>query len=318
MQSQPNERIVSIDLFRGFMVFLMIVVNYLFYFVITPQDLKHAPALSGITIVDFGAPIFFFILGISYAISLEKRFLRDGGYSAVIHFARRYFLLWLFGLLGIFVQYFKIVFGWNVLMAIGLAGILALPFMFFSKLWRFIFGLGLLVFYQLVILKYFLANILAYDMAGYLGAIAWAGLILIASIWWSVFKLKNQKRIIRLMIFALIASALIGFITLSSYQANKPAISFSYIMFSYTLAVSALLIFYLIDIYSDLKPNFLAVLGRNPLLMYMLSGVLGLISQKILKPDAHWFFIIIGGLLILIICFWLASYLNKRKLFIKI
>jgi predicted acyltransferase len=318
MDSQTNERIVSIDLFRGFMVFLMIIVNYLLYFMATPLSLKHAAALSGITVVDFGAPIFFFILGISYSISLEKRFLRDGSYSTVIHFARRYFLLWLFGLLGVFVQYYKIQFGWNVLMAIGLAGILALPFMFFSRLGRFIFGLGLLVVYQLIILKHFLGTVLAYDMGGYLGAISWAGLILISSIWWSVFKLRNQKRIIQLMVFALVTSALIGFITLSSYQANKPAISFSYIMFSYTLAVSALLIFYLIDNYSDLKPNFLATLGRNPLLMYMLSGVLGLISQKILKPDSHWFFITIGGIVILTICFWVASYFNKKKLFIKI
>jgi len=318
MNSQENERIIAIDLFRGFMVFLMIIINYLLYFVATPISLKHAGALSGITIVDFGAPIFFFILGIAYSISLEKRLNRHGMYKTVIHFARRYFLIWFFGLLGVFVQYFKIVFGWNVLMAIGLAGLLALLFMFYSRLWRFIFGLGLLVIYQLYILKHFLGTVLASDMGGYLGGIAWAGLILISSIWWSIFKLKNPKRIIQLMVFAIVTSALIGFITLSSYQPNKPAISFSYIMFSYSLAVLALLIFYLIDTYSDLKPNFLATLGRNPLLMYMLSGVLGLISQKILKPEAHWLFIAIGGAIILAICFWLAAYLNRRKLFIRV
>jgi predicted acyltransferase len=316
--SGDAERILFIDLFRGFMVSLMIIANYLFYFVAVPVEIKHAAPLSGVTIVDFGAPIFFFILGFVYIVSLQKRLMRDGLSVTLTHFVRRYFILWLFGLLGIFVASGRIAFGWNVLMAIGLAGFIALPFMFLPTLWRFLAGLGLLAVYQLFILKNFLGTVLAYDMGGYLGAISWAGLIIISSIWWPITKSPHKKRAIQLMIVALAAAALVGLSSNPSYEINKPLISFSYILLSYSLAVFALLIFYLVENYSRVKLWPLKPIGRNPLLMYILSGILGLLAQRILAPDTLIINIVFSTLAIYLICYLTAWYLGKKNLIIKI
>lgn len=312
------ERILFIDLFRGFMVSLMIIANYLFYFVAVPTEIKHAAPLSGVTIVDFGAPIFFFILGFAYIVSLQKRLVRDGLAATFTHFVRRYFILWLFGLLGVFVASGRIAFGWNVLMAIGLAGFLALPFMFLSTWWRFLAGIGLLAVYQVIILKYFLGTVIAYDMGGYLGAISWAGLIIISSIWWPITKSFPKKRVIQLMVVFLIAAAFIGLSSHPFAEINKPLISFSYVLLSYSLAVFALLIFYLIENYSPVKLLFLRPIGRNPLLMYILSGVLGLLAQRILAPETPVINIVFSTLSIYLVCYLTAWYLDKKKLIIKI
>jgi predicted acyltransferase len=317
---EDNEaaRINSIDLFRGFCVSLMVISNYCLYFEAIPLAFKHASPLAGLSIIDFGAPIFFFIIGVSYGISFEKRFARHGTALTIGHFMLRYFLLWLFGLIGVFVLKLKLEFGWNVLMAIGLAGLYALPFMFLKPIRRFIVGALLLLIYQFVILKYLEETILRYDMGGYLGAVSWAGLILISSIWWTILKSKNLKCMVLLAAGFIFAASFVGLILKTHYPANKPIVSLSYILFSYGLAVFSMLFFYLIDTYTKIKVVILRSLGRSALFMYMFSSVLILAVQKIQKTDLSMPYIALSGLAIYSVCLWTAYYLGHKKINIKV
>ena len=120
------------------------------------------------------------------------------------------------------------------------------------------------------------------------------------------------------MVVSLAAAALVGLSSNPSYEINKPLISFSYILLSYSLAVFALLTFYLIENYSPVKLLFLKPMGRNALLMYILSGILGLLAQRILLPDAPLTNIVLSTLAIYLTCYLTAWYLDKKKLLIKI
>ena len=318
VQESKGGRIRSLDLFRGFCISLMILSNYFLYFEAIPSALKHASPLAGLTVIDFGAPIFFFIIGISYRISFEKRLARRGTALAIGHFLLRFFLLWLFGLIGVFVLELRLEFGWNVLMAIGLAGLYALPFMGLKPIARCMAGTTLLLIYQFVILRYLEDTILGYDMGGYLGAVSWAGLILISSIWWPILKSKNPKRILFSSIGFIFAPSFAGLILNLRYPANKPLISLPYILFSFALAVLALLFFCLIDTYTKLNAVILRSFGRNPLFMYMFSSVLILAVQKIQKADLAMPYIIVSGLAIYSACALVAYYLDYKKLSIKV
>ena len=296
----------------------MIIGNYVSFFKSVPLALKHATPLAGLTIVDFGAPIFFFMIGISYVISLEKRLGRDGLWLTIGHFLLRYFLLWLFGLVGVFAVNFKLEFGWNVLMAIGCAGLCALPFIFLKPIWRFSGGMALLVIYQFVILKHFMKTILAYDMGGGWAAISWAGLILISSVWWPILKRGDTKIVIFSALGTIFLTGLFSFVLNPRYPANKPIASLSYILLSYGVAVFALLFFYLTDARAKLKWGIFRIFGRNALFIYMFSSVLILIVQRMQKPDLGLPYVILCGLAIYSICLLIASYLDHKKLNIKV
>ena len=143
-----------LDNYRGLLITLMILANFFLYFSGIPNWLKHADPYRGIYLIDLGSPLFFFIIGIFYGISIKRRLEREGFKKTCGHFLFRYGLLWVFGLLGVWVVAVDLTFGWNMLMAIGLAGLYALPFMFLKPVYRFICGLFLLIVYQFVILFY--------------------------------------------------------------------------------------------------------------------------------------------------------------------
>jgi heparan-alpha-glucosaminide N-acetyltransferase len=71
-------RIVSIDVFRGLTMILMIFVNELAAIKGLPWWSYHAPAqINVMTYVDMVFPAFLFILGMTIPIALERRLLRN-------------------------------------------------------------------------------------------------------------------------------------------------------------------------------------------------------------------------------------------------
>jgi len=72
-----NNRILSIDVFRGLTIFLMVVVNDLIPVTGIPSCLKHASAdANTMTFVDVVFPAFLFIVGISIPLAMGVRLAR--------------------------------------------------------------------------------------------------------------------------------------------------------------------------------------------------------------------------------------------------
>lgn len=71
---KAKERVLSIDVFRGVVIFLMIFVNDLAMVRNIPQWLKHMPAeADAMTLVDMVFPAFLFIVGMSIPFAINDR-----------------------------------------------------------------------------------------------------------------------------------------------------------------------------------------------------------------------------------------------------
>lgn len=307
-----------LDNYRGMLISLMILANFIVYFSGIPAWFNHADPYKGVYLIDLGAPLFFFVIGISYGISFKRRLVKDGLKKTYEHFLFRYGVLWVFGLLGVWVVASDLVFGWNVLMAIGLAGLYALPFMFLNPVWRLTSGLGLLVFFQFVVLSLRKEQVLASDMGGYLGAISWAGLILISSFWQQHVERDEFKKSAGLYAVFIFIAFFSAVILNQFFPASKHLSSMPYMFFAYALGVFVLMFFHWFETIPGFPLQFLNIMGKNTLLMYIVSGLLILLFQAVLKPDLAILLVVVFGIMNYALCFSIAFLLHKKTLFIKL
>jgi len=117
----PSKRIVSIDQFRGFAILGMVFVNYIARFDVTPWMLQHHR--EGMSINDTIAPIFIFVVGMGFRLSMLRRIAKDGLATARKTTGKRYAFLAILGF-AIYQGYL-----WDALSDIGVGGLLALMFM---------------------------------------------------------------------------------------------------------------------------------------------------------------------------------------------
>lgn len=87
---QP-ERILSIDVFKGLTVLLMVFVNSVHPYDAMPVWTRHAGDY-GLTYVDLVAPFFVFMLALNLNISYKRRVEIDGKKRALIRYIRRYLI----------------------------------------------------------------------------------------------------------------------------------------------------------------------------------------------------------------------------------
>ena len=129
-----NKREPSIDMFRGFIILGMLTSTF-FGISQAVQDL--IPAIishsdyNGITIAEFFAPAFVFLMGMSAVGSFERRKAADGVGKARLHFFYKGCVL--IALQAIMNQPTQVFTGqtkvmWGILSAVGIAVLWALPF----------------------------------------------------------------------------------------------------------------------------------------------------------------------------------------------
>jgi predicted acyltransferase len=123
-QSDSSARLFSLDQFRGFAVLGMFVVNFLSYFRVTPETLRHHT--DYVTYADMVMPQFFLAAGFACRLVVVRRLKRDGALSAYVRLARRCLGLLVVGLF---------VYGldgaarsWAELQALGLRGFFGTAF----------------------------------------------------------------------------------------------------------------------------------------------------------------------------------------------
>jgi hypothetical protein len=85
---KTNERIISIDRLRGLTLILMVFVNFPDGIEWIPAWMKHADPY-GLTFADFIAPCFFFIIGLTFYISYNKRCEKGSREDTTGHFIIR-------------------------------------------------------------------------------------------------------------------------------------------------------------------------------------------------------------------------------------
>ncbi len=308
------ERDRAIDTFRGVLLALMVIGNYLGQIQTVPVYLAHAQPLKGITVVDLGFPLFLFILGLVLPGSLRRRLEHRGKWKTVYHFLKRYLLLILFGIAGNLVLGQPIFTNWSVLQSIGLAGLISLPFAFLAPAVRLVLGVGLVGLHQAILnlgyQQWLLTNEQG-DLAGIFGGFAWAGVILIAS-----FVGAGGKSICRALFSGLFFS-LAGIFLSVWLPLTKPLATASYTLFTIGLGGLGLTLFLILDRLVQVRLEHFVILGVNPLFVYMLAGVLSTLFARILPAPAPLLMIALAGA-IYFLTFAAALLLYKRNWLLKL
>ena len=168
-----SPRSQAIDQFRGLAIVLMVLANYLAGIGWIPAWLKHAPDI-GLTVTDLVASLFIFAIGLTYGSSFRRRLLREGANKTYQHFIIRWAAL--IGIGALFSAGEIAVVGepsvnWGVLQAIGVAGMVTLPFLRLPLLTAW--GKNPLLLYllhELFIGVFFLPGILAWYGPGHAAA----------------------------------------------------------------------------------------------------------------------------------------------------
>jgi len=312
---------MSLDVFRGFAIFGMILVNYLGHFESMPDTFRHPR--YGMTFANAIAPYFLFAVGMGLKLSLEKRIKSHGTKKAYWHAIKRYVILIVIGI---------VLYGpdpvmdmWDALVDIGFAGLITLPFITKNKSIRLLGAFALLIIYQALFTftGYGEWTMLNSIDGGPLGPISWAAILVFGTIQMDYLKDHDRIGFIRKSLIIGVPLMIIG-LAMSYLQPkeiwefSQRSMTMAYPIFASGLSAITFLGFYIIADVLKLKVPHMAILGMNPLVIYILQQVLIAFYGDILPKTVPWWQALTAFAVIYGICYLIARYLYRNQYFIKL
>ncbi len=298
-----SDRNVSIDRYRGLIIILMVLVNFLYEVEWIPAWMKHAVP-PGFTISDLIAPGFLFIIALSFPLSYRKREIKNGRREAIAHaFIRGLAIIGI----GYIISSFRTLFVSDdgiltigVLETIGFTLVLAIPFCKSSILVKTVFAIATGSVHQFLILPANSEVLLVhrYQISGILGPFS---LLLFCFIMSDLFFDKNNYKLFPLfsICFIIAGSVLSIWIPFHRFQ-----YSLSFIFIS--IGINSLL-FFIVDLLSKFvwkSPGLLCRWGQNPLIMFILHYLVLLVF--LLPSSREWYVNPSPPLLVIQIMFYLG------------
>ena len=281
-RTELAERNLSIDRFRGVLVIMMVIGDYLSGIQWVPAFLKHAPDV-GFTIADTVAPAFVFVIGLNYGTSFNRRFAHNP-VAAYRHFIVRY--LSLVGI-GAIISIGSLVVGdtpgWGVLLSLGVAGLINLIFIRIPTWGRLVIGTIMLIGYQILLDASMLQSVLEGSHGGPFGAISWAALLVLSTAVADIWR-KDQKHYL-VAISTLTVAAIVSSVVV---PVSKHRVSLSFVLLTLAISAAALLISELISQNYPDKRGFLCWWGENALALYILHL---LILAVVVLPPIDWWYV---------------------------
>ena len=316
----PPKRIVSIDQFRGYAILGMVFVNYIDRFNITPWMLQHHR--EGMSFNDTIAPIFIFVVGMGFRLSMLRRVEKEGLGAARRATAKRYLSLAILGF-AIYQGYL-----WDALSDIGLGGLLALMFMDKTPKVRIAVAALFLGLYQAAFSltpygQYVMSSSLN---GGPLGPFSWGFILLMGSVAYDFMATSDSRKVAQASCLLWgVGLSVLGWALKIEWPGVKAAWPFSqywmtspYPLYSTGLCFFTLLFFhYLCDVRRLRFPQ-LSTLGENPLVLYLAHLLLVEIVALVLPDSASLLAILIGFLCVYGACYALAFGLHHKHIIVKI
>lgn len=327
-QVLPNmtskDRIASIDQFRGYTLFAMIMVNFLGGFQAMPWQFKHHEVQM--SFADTVAINFLFAVGLGQSLSFRKYAEKHGIWRARWRAFRRNLIL-----MGIVVlltrdnlhlqnfwtslkEYLRYPF-WDALTHIACAGVLCIPFMERSVRVRAIMAVVYMVFYQVCYSalgygKWVMGN--GVD-GGPVGSIAWTVPLLLGSIVSDWRKELPAKRFMAKILWTGLIVSAIGLVLRIFWPFSQRGMTSSYTVFATGLAVLTYLAFYVLADRGGVKIPVLSPLGKNPLLLFLLQDLLFPLFGKNVPHEAPAMQPVLAFLLIALSYYGIAKILEWRN-----
>ncbi len=319
----PENRLSSIDAFRGLAIAGMVIANFIAGVEWMPAWLKHAPD-AGFTIIDLVAPMFIFAIGLTYAASARRRLAIDGAWKMTQHFIIRFFAILGIGALlsagEIALEIDGQTANWGVLQAIGMAGLVTLIFIRANTVTRLIAGSLLLVLYQILLQRVWLDAVLSAPHGGLYGSISWSAMLLLATVLADLF--FALKKGLANLLFTSSALVLLALILTVWMPISKNRVSAPYVLLSLGLSGLLFSACHLLVEKFKLRLRLLVLWGRNPLVMYVLHMLL--LGVMVLPAIPGWYaeapvwLVLVQGLLLLSVLTWVAWMLDKRKRYVSL
>ena len=259
---RSGNRLVAIDQYRGFAIFLMVLADYLSRIQSVPAWLKHAPGV-GLTVVDLIAPMFIFAMGLTFRSSWQRRFMRDGQKQTVFHFVRRFLALMGIGTLTPWG------FSWGLLQTIGGAGLISLIFIQLPSLARAAIGGVLLGSYQILSDKVWMERVTTgSSWCEIEGMFSWGAMLILATVLADLY--YDQPRGRRYYFLGIMVSLGLG-IGLSNWiEVSQYFVSASYVLISLGASGAIFAIFDHLTGNMGVHLPLLMAWGKNPLVLYLL------------------------------------------------
>lgn len=311
------------DQYRGYAIFGMILVNYLGMFPAMPEILKHHKDFM--SYADTIAPIFIFVAGMGFRLSLMRNIERFGVRKAYWTALKRYLTLTLIGILFYAPLNWK---GWwDALVDIGLGGILALPFIARPASIRIAAATGYLLLYQALLSwtgyeTWVMAH--SYD-GGPLGPLSWVAILLFGTIAQDILMRGGRWQISASFLAWGIFLSVLGWTFRAQWGSLKPFWPFSqtsmstpYTLFSTGIAFLSFLPFYWLSDLRRINLPTLTIMGTNPLVIYLIQGALCEMHGTIIPEESRPAIAILGFIGFYYLCYAVARYLYNNKMFVKL
>ena len=301
-----GKRYLSIDIFRGLAIALMVFGNTCLMFKGRVTWADHALDF-GCTPGDLVAPMFIFAIAMTYKMAFDRGVAREGKLDTYTKFFRRYTCLAGVGFLfhPIFpISENGIRFAWGTLAAIGLAGLLTLFFIRFSRIMRFALSIAMLVGYQILLARpvtttggeMALADVNFLDgHGGILGGVAWFSMMLLGTVVVDNFK---EQKLERLLGYGLVMT-LLGVGLHASWQfwdipayggISKERMTTAYVLVG--VGFSTLLFWFIYWLYdvreiTGNKSKYFQPLAKNSFFIFLTHPFLVVATYLILPSDAN-------------------------------
>ncbi len=339
-----NHRISSLDQLRGVAIFGMLLVDYFENFKESWSQLHHGH--NHMTMADLIAPIFMFVVGIGLRLSWIKRKDNYGIRFTRIYLVQRYVVL----ILIAFTLYTGYL--WDALMNIGLAGLLAILVIDKNQFIRIGFGVLLIslffIFCEFTIYGEIIHRSFKVDSTnipivfklvpfgpsllevpingGPLGHWSWFLMLISGTIACDILKkLDHNNSYISFLVWGmgmLIVGSLLS-VEWSGIKCSWP-VTKEYVTVPYSFITSGicfllLFVFHLICDNLQIQIPGMAILGKNPLVLYIFQWCLLESAHRFLPEETHnWLGIIAGYCIFMIMCYGVAYLLYARNWVVKI
>ncbi len=326
MSTMRASRIESIDQYRGYAVFGMILVNYLGDFGSMPWHLKHHD--FGMSYADTIAPLFMFVVGMGFRLSTLRRLVHESRYAVYMAALRRNLGLLAVGLVVYGPRFDNWRYWWDALVDIGVAGILVLPVIGGGPKARVALAFAYAMLYQVLFAatgygEWTMSNSID---GGPLGPLSWAFILLLGTIAYDVVATKDPRRIVRACLGWGLALCLVGWLLRIEWPGLKAECPFTqrgmtipYTLYSTGLCFLMYLPFYFLADVRGWRLPHLAALGMNPLVIYIVQAALGdMHGPFVVRSDSAAPMALLGFAAFYFACYAVAWRLYKDRIVIKL
>ena len=317
-------RIASLDQFRGWAIFSMVLVNFLGEYRSMPETLRHHE--WGLSFADVVVPAFLFAVGVAYRLTFLRRMRRDGIWAARWAALKRNLVLLLVALvlygsghiieggllpgLGRLCQ--------SILGEIALASLLALPFIERGPVVRLVMALVYCGAFQAIYQftgygAWMQGN--GYD-SGPLGSLNRVCPLLMGTVMYDLLAQPDRRRLLGGAVALGVGAILVGYGLSLIWGFSKPFDAVPYVVFMAGICALVQLGFHqLADRARISIPTFTAV-GRNALAIYVIQDFL--LDRHMLPRETPAMIALAVFLVLYLALYVVARYLDRSGYYIRL